>query len=139
MSIAATVQAVFIRCAMMIENLPTPTRLAGHASGSTPRRGRECLAARQSENSPPTCGEGSGVGPLSLDHISRDLFGFFLFAKQLHRGMKPMQAALDAGVRLGQYRAAISGHVGSLEVFHKLCAWQGEDPEIFVKREARNG
>ena len=73
---------------------------------------------------------------IELDQIDLLVFGLFLRAKMLHRKKSVMQVADATGLTCAEVNHARECRVWSLDVFHKLCEWQGEDGAIFLKRKS---
>jgi transcriptional regulator with XRE-family HTH domain len=68
--------------------------------------------------------------------IDLHIFGLFLFAKRLTRGKTQRDVAAEAGVRIEAIVRAEERRTVGADQFQKLCAWQGEDPEVFEARGA---
>lgn len=63
--------------------------------------------------------------------INRHIFGLFLEAKRIARGLTRATVAKEADVPLDAVLMAVDRLAISKASFLKLCAWQGEEPEIF--------
>lgn len=63
--------------------------------------------------------------------INRHIFGLFLEAKRIARGLTRAAVAKEADVPIEAVRMAVDRLAISKASFRKLCAWQGEKPEIF--------
>lgn len=63
--------------------------------------------------------------------INRHVFGLFLEAKRIARGLTRAAVAKEADVPIEAVRMAVDREAISKASFLKLCAWQGEEPEIF--------
>lgn len=63
--------------------------------------------------------------------INRHIFGLFLEAKRIARGLSLAAVAREADVPIEAVRMAVDREAISKASFLKLCAWQGEEPEIF--------
>jgi hypothetical protein len=64
------------------------------------------------------------------------IFGLFLEAKRIARGLSRAELARQAGVTLDAVRNAVDRRFITASAFRELCAWQGEAPEIFAPRRA---
>lgn len=74
---------------------------------------------------------GGGLPP-AAGYYDRHLFGCFLFAKRVHRGLARGRVDREAGVKAGACRRAEERRELSADEFEALCQWQGEEPEIFT-------
>ncbi|MDG4854567.1 MULTISPECIES: hypothetical protein [unclassified Mesorhizobium] len=67
------------------------------------------------------------------------LFALFLEARRIHRGKSPRRVAREADVEVDAVFRAARGRDPGTEEFLALCAWIGEEPALFFKKEARHG
>jgi hypothetical protein len=65
------------------------------------------------------------------------LFALFLEVKRIVRGLTYWQLSRQARVSPAIVRQAMTARPLDAIAFGKLCAWQGEVPEIFHAREGR--
>lgn len=67
------------------------------------------------------------------------LFALFLEARRIHRGKSPTRVAREAEVEVDAVFRAARGRDPGADEFLALCAWIGEEPALFFKKEARHG
>ncbi|RUV97980.1 hypothetical protein EOA75_02005 [Mesorhizobium sp. M1A.F.Ca.IN.022.07.1.1] len=67
------------------------------------------------------------------------LFALFLEARRIHRGKSPTRVAQEAEVEVDAVFRAARGRDPGEDEFLALCAWIGEEPALFLKKEARHG
>jgi len=67
--------------------------------------------------------------------IDRHLFGLFLEAKRIVRGIGRAELARQARVTPDTVRLVMDRRPIPRTCFLKLCRWQGEDPKIFRERK----
>ncbi|TGQ22654.1 MAG: hypothetical protein E5V67_30530 [Mesorhizobium sp.] len=67
------------------------------------------------------------------------LFALFLEARRIHRGKSPTRVAKEADVEVDAVFRAARGRDPGLDEFLALCAWIGEEPALFLKKEVRHG
>lgn len=67
--------------------------------------------------------------------IDFDLFALFLQARRVHRGKTECRAAREAEVEIDALRRAERGRNPGGHAFFRLCAWMGEDPASFIRRD----
>ncbi|RUU94149.1 hypothetical protein EOA79_31635 [Mesorhizobium sp. M1A.F.Ca.IN.020.03.2.1] len=67
------------------------------------------------------------------------LFALFLEARRIHRGKSPTRVAREADVEVDAVYRAARGRDPGADEFLALCAWIGEEPSLFLKKEARHG
>lgn len=65
--------------------------------------------------------------------VDRHLFGLFLEAKRIVRGLTRPQLAFEADVPAEAVRRAVDKQALTPTEFRRLCRWQGEDPSIFKR------
>ena len=62
------------------------------------------------------------------------VFALFLEVKRIVRGLTYFQLSRQARVSPAIVRQAMTGRPLDVIAFARLCAWQGEVPEIFQRR-----
>lgn len=67
------------------------------------------------------------------------LFALFLEARRIHRGKSPTRVAKEADVEVDAVFRAARGRDPGSDEFLALCAWIGEEPALFLKKEVRHG
>ncbi|WFP74520.1 hypothetical protein [Mesorhizobium sp. WSM4906] len=67
------------------------------------------------------------------------LFALFLEARRIHRGKSPTRVAREADVEVEAVFRAARGRDPGADEFLALCAWIGEEPALFIKKEVRHG
>ncbi|AZO58996.1 hypothetical protein EJ078_06530 [Mesorhizobium sp. M1A.F.Ca.IN.022.06.1.1] len=67
------------------------------------------------------------------------LFALFLEARRIHRRKSPTRVAREADVEVDAVFRAARGRDPGADEFLALCAWIGEEPSLFLKKEARHG
>ncbi|RWM98971.1 MAG: hypothetical protein EOR86_04935 [Mesorhizobium sp.] len=67
------------------------------------------------------------------------LFALFLEARRIHRGKSPTRVAREADVEVDAVFRAARGRDPGANQFLALCAWIGEEPALFFKKEPRHG
>ncbi|MER9625028.1 hypothetical protein NKI98_26925 [Mesorhizobium sp. M0222] len=66
------------------------------------------------------------------------LFALFLEARRIHRGKSAARVAREADVEIDAVIRAARGRDPGPDQFLALCAWIGEEPSLFHKKEARH-
>ncbi|TIP37950.1 MAG: hypothetical protein E5X76_18025 [Mesorhizobium sp.] len=67
------------------------------------------------------------------------LFALFLEARRIHRGKSPTRVAREADVEVDAVFRAARGRDPGADEFLALCAWIGEEPALFFRKEVRHG
>ncbi|BCM19232.1 hypothetical protein MJ8_30050 [Mesorhizobium sp. J8] len=90
--------------------------------------------SRASSVKMPQNGRRSGRMPVDFT-----LFALFLEARRIHRGKSPSRVAREADVEVDAVFRAARGRDPGADEFLALCAWIGEEPALFLKKEVRHG
>lgn len=78
----------------------------------------------------------TGSAPFDPSAIDFDLFALFLEARRIHRGKTVRRVAREAEVDVEAVKRAARGRNPGVFEFFALAEWIGEQPTLFLKKEA---